>query len=124
MLLFDGGYVDFSGEKPRYCWYTKDHLGSVRVVSDADGNWSLKVAAKSSIVFSCLGYMDVTEPVGGRSVIDVSASSSRKSGSIILSSKKSSITDYLELSDLSAEVIMSSVLRSGGSPATAEAASE
>ena len=40
-------------------------------VSDADGNWSLKVAAKSSIVFSCLGYMDVTEPVGGRSVIDV-----------------------------------------------------
>ena len=28
-------------------------------------------AAKSSIVFSCLGYMDVTEPVGGRSVIDV-----------------------------------------------------
>jgi len=39
-------------------------------VSDADGNWSLKVGAKSSIVFSCLGYTDVTEPVGGRSVID------------------------------------------------------
>ena len=25
-------------EKPRYCWYTKDHLGSVRAVADADGN--------------------------------------------------------------------------------------
>jgi len=38
MLLFDGGYVDFSGNAPRYCWYTKDHLGSVRAVADADGN--------------------------------------------------------------------------------------
>ena len=38
MLLFDGGYVDFSGNEPRYCWYTKDHLGSVRAVADADGN--------------------------------------------------------------------------------------
>ena len=40
-------------------------------VSDADGNWSLKVSPKSSIVFSCLGYTDVTEPVSGRDVIDV-----------------------------------------------------
>ena len=32
MRLFDGGYVDFSGSEPRYCWYTKDHLGSVRSV--------------------------------------------------------------------------------------------
>jgi hypothetical protein len=32
MLLFDGGYVDFSGSEPRYCWYTKDHLGSVSSV--------------------------------------------------------------------------------------------
>ena len=38
MLLFDGGYVDFSGDGPRYCWYTKDHLGSVRAVADAEGN--------------------------------------------------------------------------------------
>lgn len=37
MLLFDGGYVDFSGSEPRYCWYTKDHLGSVRAVSDSVG---------------------------------------------------------------------------------------
>ena len=38
MLMFDGGYVDFSGDEPRYCWYTKDHLGSVRAVADAEGN--------------------------------------------------------------------------------------
>lgn len=38
MLLFDGGYVDFSGSEPRYCWYTKDPLGSVRAVADAEGN--------------------------------------------------------------------------------------
>jgi len=38
MLLFDGGYVDFSGSEPRYCWYTRDHLGSIRAVADADGN--------------------------------------------------------------------------------------
>ncbi|MBR5955523.1 MAG: RHS repeat-associated core domain-containing protein [Bacteroidales bacterium] len=36
MLMFDGGYVDFSGGEPRYCWYTKDHLGSVRAVADAE----------------------------------------------------------------------------------------
>jgi hypothetical protein len=33
-----GGYVDFSGSELRYCWYTRDHLGSVRAVADADGN--------------------------------------------------------------------------------------
>ena len=38
MLQFDGGYVDFSGDEPRYCWYTKDHLGSVRAVADAEGH--------------------------------------------------------------------------------------
>ena len=37
MLLFDGGYVDFSGNLPKYCWYTKDHLGNVRAVADAQG---------------------------------------------------------------------------------------
>lgn len=38
MLRFEGGYVDFSGSEPRYCWYSKDHLGSVRAVADEDGN--------------------------------------------------------------------------------------
>lgn len=38
MLLFDGGYEDFSVNEPEYCWYTTDHLGSVRAVTDASGN--------------------------------------------------------------------------------------
>ena len=38
MLLIDGGYVDYSGHEPRYCLYTKDHLGSVRAVADTAGN--------------------------------------------------------------------------------------
>ena len=29
----DGGYVDFSGEQTQYCWYTKDHLESIRTVA-------------------------------------------------------------------------------------------
>jgi len=35
--MFDGGYVDLSGDEPRYCWYTKGHLGSVRAVANAEG---------------------------------------------------------------------------------------
>lgn len=34
----DGASVVTPMEKPRYCWNTKDHLGSVRAVADADGN--------------------------------------------------------------------------------------
>lgn len=40
-------------------------------VTDADGNWSLQLGAKSTIIFSCLGYTDVREPVAGRSEINV-----------------------------------------------------
>lgn len=39
--------------------------------SDSDGNWSLKVGAKSSISFSYLGYKDITENVNGRAVINI-----------------------------------------------------
>ena len=38
MLLFAGGYVDYSTGTPEYRWYTVDHLGSVRAVADASGN--------------------------------------------------------------------------------------
>ncbi|MBR6362040.1 MAG: RHS repeat-associated core domain-containing protein [Bacteroidales bacterium] len=38
MLLFTGGYVDYSTGTPEYLWYTVDHLGSVRAVADASGN--------------------------------------------------------------------------------------
>ena len=54
MLLFDGGYVDFSGSEPRYLWYTKDHLGSVRAVSDVAG-----------IVFSAYAYGPYGEDFAG-----------------------------------------------------------
>ena len=70
MLLFDGGYVDFSGSTPRYCWYTKDHLGSVRAVADADGN-----------VFATYAYRPygeefaVNAPVSGSSVSTTNGSS-------------------------------------------------
>ena len=37
MLLFDGGYIAFGQGSPRYCWYTKDHLGSIRAVADSTG---------------------------------------------------------------------------------------
>ena len=70
MLLFDGGYVDFSGNLPKYCWYTKDHLGSVRAVADADGN-----------VFATYAYSPygedfaVNAPVSGSSVSTTNGSS-------------------------------------------------
>ena len=38
MVLFSGGYVDYSTGTPEYRWYTVDHLGSVRAVADAEGN--------------------------------------------------------------------------------------
>lgn len=39
MMLFDGGYLTFSGENtPEYHFYLKDHLGNNRVVADANGN--------------------------------------------------------------------------------------
>ncbi|MGP1610889.1 MAG: SusC/RagA family TonB-linked outer membrane protein [Candidatus Cryptobacteroides sp.] len=41
------------------------------VTSDQNGNWSLSVSGKSSIIFSCLGYQDAEEAVKGRTVINV-----------------------------------------------------
>ena len=41
------------------------------VTSDQNGNWSLSVSGKSSIIFSCLGYQDAEESVKGRTVINV-----------------------------------------------------
>ena len=67
MLLFDGGYVDFSGNEPRYCWYTKDHLGSVRAVADAQGN-----------VFSAYAY----EPYGEDFAEEKPATSYSELGSV------------------------------------------
>ena len=40
-------------------------------VSDMDGNYSISVPQSASLVFSCLGFEEVQEPVGKRSVINV-----------------------------------------------------
>ena len=37
-VLVEGGYVDMTGDSPEYMFYVTDHLGSVRVVADSDGN--------------------------------------------------------------------------------------
>lgn len=39
--------------------------------SDKDGNWTLNLPGKAKITFSCLGYQDLVESVGGRNVINV-----------------------------------------------------
>ena len=38
--------------------------------SDKDGNWTLSLPEKAKITFSCLGYKDLVEAVGGRKVAD------------------------------------------------------
>ena len=36
-VLFDGGYVDMSGDSPEYRFFVTDHLGNNRLVADASG---------------------------------------------------------------------------------------
>ena len=36
-ILFDGGYVDMTGDSPVYMFFIKDHLGSVRAVVTESG---------------------------------------------------------------------------------------
>ena len=36
-VLFDGGYVDMSGDSPEYRFFVADHLGNNRLVADASG---------------------------------------------------------------------------------------
>ena len=35
---FAGGYIDMTGDSPRYMYYETDHLGNVRAVVDEDGH--------------------------------------------------------------------------------------
>ena len=48
-------------------------------VSDMDGNYSISVPQSASLVFSCLGFEEVQEPVGKRSVINVTLNEERLS---------------------------------------------
>lgn len=36
-ILFDGGYCTVRDSQPKYHFYVRDHLGSIRVVVDEDG---------------------------------------------------------------------------------------
>ncbi len=38
MVLFSGGYVDMTGNSPKYRYCLQDHLGSTRVVADANAS--------------------------------------------------------------------------------------
>lgn len=40
-------------------------------MADADGRWALSLPEQATVVFSCLGYQDLKEPVRGRTVVDV-----------------------------------------------------
>ena len=40
-------------------------------VTDIDGNYSISVPAKGTILFSCLGFAEIREAVNGRAVINV-----------------------------------------------------
>lgn len=44
---------------------------TVGTLTDLDGNYTISVPSKSSLVFSCIGYATQTVAVGGRSKIDV-----------------------------------------------------
>lgn len=66
-----GRITDTSGEGVIAATVFEAGNTSNGTVSDANGNWALTVPAKASLVFSCLGYQDLTESVSGRTVINV-----------------------------------------------------
>ncbi len=66
-----GRITDGSGEGIIAATIYESGNTSNGTVSDMDGYWSLTVGAKSAVVFSCLGYQDITESVAGRTEINV-----------------------------------------------------
>ena len=44
---------------------------TVGALTDLDGNYSISVPSRSSLVFSCIGYATQTIAVDGRTTIDV-----------------------------------------------------
>ena len=67
-----GRVVDASGVPLMAVTVFEDGKTSNGTATDADGNYSLSVSSsKATVVFSCLGFAEVKESVGGRSVINV-----------------------------------------------------
>ncbi len=70
-----GRVVDASGVPLMAVTVFEDGKTSNGTSTDADGNYSLNVSsAKATVVFSCLGFTEVKESVGGRSTINVTLS--------------------------------------------------
>ena len=66
-----GRITDSTGEGVIAATVYQDGKPSNGTVADADGNYSISVPAKATLIFSCLGYQDLQEAVGGRAVINV-----------------------------------------------------
>ena len=67
-----GQVVDVAGIPLIAVTVFEDGNTSVGTVTDIDGNYTVKVtSANSTLVFSCLGFAEVKEVVGGRVVINV-----------------------------------------------------
>ena len=65
-----GTVSDNAGPLPGATVYEKGNMSNGSATG-ADGKYSISVPSDATIVISCLGYADVEEKVGGRSVIDV-----------------------------------------------------
>lgn len=65
-----GCVVDNAGEPLIAVTVYQEGNTSNGTVTDVDGNYTISVPAKSTLVFSCLGYQEVKESVAGRSVIN------------------------------------------------------
>ncbi|MCI7515421.1 MAG: TonB-dependent receptor [Bacteroidales bacterium] len=67
-----GKVMDANGEPLIAVTVFEDGKTTNGTMTDIDGNYSLTVSsAKSTIVFSCLGFTEVKEVAGGRNVINV-----------------------------------------------------
>ncbi len=65
------GKVTTQGEEmPGVTIVVKDSKGQGTITS-LDGNYSLKVSGKGTLIFSYIGYQTVEIPVGGRTTINV-----------------------------------------------------
>lgn len=69
-LTVRGTVSDSAGPLPGATVYEKGKMSNGSV-SDGDGKYSISLSPDAIIVFSCLGYADIEEKVGGRTVIDV-----------------------------------------------------
>lgn len=68
-ISVSGAVVDAQGTPlPGVIVYQSDN-SSNGVVTDIDGRYTIKVPAKATLVFSCLGYADQSIPVNGKSNI-------------------------------------------------------